>query len=81
MKKKDVVGFIIISNVKNEKYWEGKGFCNKVVKQYFSMQECFDAISAYWMPYEAPSDDRDITFKAITEKNLETMLEKGIRIQ
>ena len=81
MKKKDLVGFIITSNVKNEKYWGGKGFCSNVVKQYFNYQECIDAITSYWFNDFVNPDDRDITFKSITSKDLEKMLAQGLQVQ
>lgn len=81
MKKKNIIGFIVISNIKTQKYWNLKGFCKNTVKQFYSVNDCIDSLDSYWFNDFAESDDRDITIKTITTKDLEKLLTDGVKVQ
>ena len=77
--KKNTVGVIILSNVKAQKYWDGKAFNTATVKQYHEVNDALTALQAYWFGFA--SDARDITIRKITQQNLESMRQKGVNVQ
>ena len=81
MKKKNIIGFIVLSNIKNEKFWNLKGFCSNTVKQFYSSEDCISSLENYWFNDFADSDDRDIIIKTITTNDLEKMLADGVKVQ
>lgn len=66
--------YIIKSNVKNEEYWGGKGFCAGPAKIYYSFEDLCNAINGHWFNRFNYLDDRVIKIISLSEKKKDKLL-------